>query len=352
MKRRDFVQSSFSMAMSLPFLKLPPLFRAMRMGIVVHSYALRWNSKVESQKYPGFRDAIGLMEHCHEIGAGGVQVMVRDWSQDFAKKVRDRREKLGLFLEGSISLPKHEGEVGAFERDVLSAKEAGASIVRTVCLSGRRYENFSSLQDFQDFKARSISSLKLAEPVVRKHKMRLAVENHKDWTAAELLGIMKSLGSEWVGVNLDFGNNVALMENPMEVVESLAPYTFTTHVKDMGVKEYADGFLLSEVPLGEGFLDLKGMFDRCRQHFADVNFNLEMITRDPLKVPCLSNEYWTTFPAAVPQTLATTLRTVRQHSFKTDLPEVSHLSAEDRLDAEEKNILTSLQYSKSQLGMS
>lgn len=352
MKRRDFVQSSFSMAMSLPFLKLPPLFRAMRMGIVVHSYALRWNSKVESQKYPGFRDAIGLMEHCHEIGAGGVQVMVRDWSQDFAKKVRDRREKLGLFLEGSISLPKHDGEIGAFERDVLSAKEAGASIVRTVCLSGRRYENFSSLQDFQDFKARSISSLKLAESVVRKHKMRLAVENHKDWTAAELLSIMKSLGSEWVGVNLDFGNNVALMENPMEVVESLAPYTFTTHVKDMGVKEYADGFLLSEVPLGEGFLDLKGMFDRCRRHFADVNFNLEMITRDPLKVPCLSDEYWTTFPAAVPQTLATALRTVRQHSFKTELPEVSHLSAEDRLDAEEKNIVTSLQYSKSQLGMS
>lgn len=352
MKRRDFVQSSFGMAMSLPFLKLPPLFRAMRMGVVVHSYALRWNSKVESQQYPGFRDAIDLIEHCYGIGAGGVQVMVRDWSKDFVKKVRDRREKLGLFLEGSISLPKHAGEVDAFEKEVLSAKEAGASIVRTVCLSGRRYENFSSLQDFRDFRAKSILSITLAEGVVRKHKMRLAIENHKDWKAAELMEIMKSIESEWIGVNLDFGNNVALMEDPMEVVQLLAPYTFTTHVKDMGVKEYADGFLLSEVPLGEGFLDLKEMFAVCRRHFPEVNFNLEMITRDPLKIPCLSDEYWSTFPGAVPQTLARTLRTVRKHDFKTDLPEVSHLASEERLAVEEQNILASFQYSKAQLGMS
>ena len=352
MKRRDFVQSGFSMAMSLPFLKLPPLFKAMRMGIVVHSYALRWNSKVESQHYPGFRNAIDLMEHCHEIGAGGVQVMVRDWSNDFVKQVRDTREKLGLFLEGSITLPKHSGEVDTFEKEVRAAKEAGASIVRSVCLSGRRYENFSSLQDFREFRAKSILSIELAEPVMRKHKMRLAIENHKDWKAAELVEILKSLGSEWVGVNLDFGNNVALMENPMEVVELLAPYTFTTHVKDMGVQEYSDGILLSEVPLGEGFLDLKKMFAVCRGHFSDVNFNLEMITRDPLKVPCLSDEYWSTFPEAVPQALARMLRTVRQNNYRTDLPEVSHLAVEERLAVEEQNILTSLQYSKSQLGMS
>ena len=33
----------------------------------------------------------------------------------------------------------------------------------------------------------------------------------------------------------------------------------------MGVEEYADGFLLSEVPLGEGILDLKGMVAALRK---------------------------------------------------------------------------------------
>ena len=333
-------------------MRLPGFFKAMRMGIVVHSYAMRWNSKVESEKYPGFKDAIDLIEHCHHIGAGGVQVVVRNWSSDFAKKVRDRREKLGLFLEGSIALPKNTADNRTFEQEVLAAKEAGAVILRTVCLSGRRYENFKSAEAFQEFRKNSIASLELAEPIVRKHKIRLAIENHKDWRAAELLEVLKNFDSEWVGVNLDFGNNVALMEDPWEVVEALAPFTFTTHVKDMGVLEYADGFLLSEVPLGEGFLDLKKMFDVCQKHFSEVNFNLEMITRDPLEIPCLTEDFWPTFAGLPPQALAKTLRMVRQNAFKTALPRVSHLEPEQRLAAEEKNIITCLEFSKTRLGMS
>lgn len=352
MKRREFLQASTRAAMALPFLRMPDFMKGMRMGIVVHSYASRWNSKSESSKYPGFKDAVDLMEHCHSIGAGGVQVNVRDWSDDFSKKVREARENLGLFLEGSIGLPKQKDDVKRFEKDIAVAKEAGATIVRTVCLSGRRYENFKSLAAFEEFARNSLLSLELAEPVVRKHKIRLAVENHKDWRAQELVDILKKIESEWVGTTVDFGNNMALIEDPMEVVRKLAPYVFTTHVKDMGVKEYDHGFLLSEVPLGEGVLDLKEMFAICRKHRADVNFNLEMITRDPLKIPCLTDEFWETFAGVEPRELARMLRLVRHRSFKTSLPEVSHLGTEERLSAEEQNIIASLQYSKSSLGMS
>lgn len=350
MKRRQFLEQTSRAAMALPFLHLPDFAAGMRMGIIVHSYAYRWNSRVESPKYPGFSDAVELMEHCHKIGAGGIQVIVRNWSRDFAREVRDRREKLGMYIEGSIGLPKTESDLPAFEKEVLAAKEAGADIIRTVCLSGRRYETFQSGEAFQNFKKNSIASLQWAEPVVRKHKMKLAVENHKDWRAEEMVGILKSLDSQWVGVNLDFGNNIALMEDPMEVVKALVPYLFTTHVKDMGVEEYADGFLLSEVPLGQGYLDLKEMFAICREHKPDVKFNLEMITRDPLKIPCLTDAYWATFTNVKPHDLARTLQSVRQNIYKTSLPEVSGLENEEKLELEEKNILTSLQYSKSELG--
>jgi 3-oxoisoapionate decarboxylase len=350
MKRRQFLEQTSRAAMTLPFLRMPALADGMRMGIIVHSYAHRWNSKVKSEKYPAFLDAIDLMEHCHNIGAGGIQVIVRDWTQDFASKVRDRREKLGLYIEGSIGLPKTESDIPAFEREIVAAKEAGAEITRTVCLSGRRYETFQSLGAFQEFKRNSIASLKWAEPVVRKHKMKLAVENHKDWRAAEMLTILRDLDSEWVGVNLDFGNNIALMEDPVDVVNALAPYLFTTHVKDMGVQEYADGFLLSEVPLGQGFLDLKKIFEVCKAHKRDVKFNLEMITRDPLKIPCLTDAYWSTFTDVRPQDMARALHLVRQNIHGASLPQVSGLRDELKLAVEEQNILTSLQYSKSQLG--
>ena len=76
--------------MSFPLPFLPENLKNVPMGVVVHSYGARWQSKENSQKYPAFADAIDMMEHCKQIGAGGVQVLVSGWADDFAKKVRDR----------------------------------------------------------------------------------------------------------------------------------------------------------------------------------------------------------------------------------------------------------------------
>ncbi len=349
--RRAFLQKAGlgTMALGLPTFSIPSFLKDVPMGIVVHSYASRWNAKQESKKYPGFHNALQLLEHCHQLGGGGIQVGVHDWSGDFAKEVRDKREQLGLYLEGSIGLPKNTGEVAAFEQEVKNAKEAGAQVLRTVCMSGRRYENFSSMEEFQQFREKSVSSLQLAEPIVRKHKVKLAVENHKDWLADELVNLMKNVDSEWIGVTLDFGNSIALMEDPMEVVQTLVPYIFSTHVKDMGVEEYADGFLLSEVPLGDGLLDLPKIVELCKKSNPKVTFNLEMITRDPLEIPCMTEDYWATFEGISGSNLARTMQMVRHHQYPKELPKVTQLKAEERLAKEEENIVSSLSYSKKHL---
>jgi sugar phosphate isomerase/epimerase len=350
--RREFLQKASAGAVALSITDLPStLLKTTAMGVVVHSYASRWNSKAESKKYPGFSNAIEMMEHCHSIGAGGVQVLVRDWDKDFAARVRSTREKLGLYVEGSIALPKSAQDVAAFEKEVISSKEAGAGVLRAVCLSGRRYETFHTATEFNEFRKNSIASLQLAEPVVRKHQVKLAIENHKDWRASELIDILKQIDSEWLGVTLDFGNSISLLEDPMEVVRTLAPRAFSTHVKDMGVAEYEDGFLLSEVPLGQGFLELKEIIDICRKYNPAITFNLEMITRDPLKIPCLQDEYWEVFEGVNGRELARTLRTVRERKYESDLPTVSQLTDEGRLAVEEQNILDSFAYSRDRLGL-
>ena len=352
MNRRNFIGGATMGAIGLTaFQNIPDFLKGKRMGIVVHSYWSRWNPKVESKKYPGFQNAMELIEHCHQIGAGGVQVGVKDWSLDFAKKVRDQREKLGLYLEGSIGLPNKPDDVAKFEQDVVNAKEAGVTILRTVASSGRRYEVYHSMEEYNTALKNAIASLQLAEPIAKKHKVKIAVENHKDWHAPELVGIIKKLDSEAVGVTLDFGNSIALLEDPMKVVQTLAPYIFSTHVKDMGVSEYADGFLLSEVPMGKGFLDLKKMVAICEEKNPNITFSLEMITRDPLEIPCLKSEYWATFDETKGSQLASALRMVKQNSFKGELPRISPLTADDKLAAEENNIIACLGYSKSELGL-
>lgn len=344
--RRKFLKAASFGALAMSFTHLPDFFKQEKMGIVVHSYAQRWQSKTASDKYPAFMDAIDFMKHCHAIGAGGIQVGVRDWKEDFAKKVRDHRERLCLYLEGSIALPKKQEDVASFDHEAKNAREAGASVLRTVSLGPRRYEALHSYHEFQEFQNNALTALQLAEPVLKKYRLRLAVENHKDWRAQELVDILKKVDSEWIGVTLDFGNSLALLEDPMYTAHTLAPFVFSTHIKDMAVDQYEKGFLLSEVPLGQGILDLQAIARLCRQHNPKVTFNLEMITRDPLEIPCLTHGYWTTLDGDSGMQLAPLLKLIREK--KTSLPRVGTLNAEELLSQEEKNVTLSLDYSKKQ----
>ena len=217
-------------------------------------------------------------------------------------------------------------------------------------LSGRRYETFATAAAFRRFAEASSHALSLAAPVVARHGIRLAVENHKDWRADELLAVLKRVGNDHVGVCLDTGNSIALLEDPMEVVETLAPRAFTTHFKDMGLEEYRQGFLLAEVPLGTGILDLPRVVRVVRAARPEIRLNLEMITRDPLKVPCLTEGYWATFPDLPGRHLAHTLSLVRDHPPSQPLPRISPLPLAEQLRAEDDNIRRCLAFARERLG--
>ena len=321
-----------------------------QMGVAIASYAARWTAKLSTTKHPKWISALDVIEHCHAIGSAGVQLSIRDWPGDFAAKVRDRREKLGLYLEGQVLLPRDEKDVERFSENLRQAREAGISILRTAA-GGRRYEDFESEAAFKRFKDRSWRSLTLAEPLLAKHSLKLAIENHKDWRVGELLELLKRLSSEHVGITLDTGNSIALLEDPMHVVESLAPHALTIHIKDMAVQEAEEGFLLSEVPLGEGFLDLPRIIESCRRHNPSVRFNLEMITRDPLRVPCLSERYFATMPEVRARELGRTLAMVRRHAARNPLPRTTGLNDEQRITLEDEHIARSFAFAKTKLSL-
>lgn len=353
MKRRNFIKNSSAgaLAMALP---LFPSFKGLdvetRFGVAEASFYLRSYGKTKSDVFPPFNNASEMIAHCNSLGFKGAQINVRDWDSGFAKKIRKQCEQLHFFLEGQMGLPKSEDEVERFDATVKVAKEAGVTIFRTACLSGRRYETFSSLEAFNTFQETAIASIKRAEPIMAKYKVKLAVENHKDWRAHEMIQVIRSVDSEWVGITLDTGNNLSLLEDPMEVVQLLAPYAISVHLKDMAVEEYEDGFLLSEVNLGEGFMDIPEMISTIRKYNPDIRFNLEMITRDPLKIPCLTKAYWTTFSEISAPELAHFLHQIKCKKEKQPLPVVSNLPLDEQLQLEIENNRTSLLYAKKAYG--
>jgi len=211
-----------------------------------------------------------LMALAASLGMAGAHGGMTDITFEWARRTRMLREELGVYLEIQTFLPREDPSV--FEHAVKVAKEAGASSLRVVCLLGRRYEMFDTREQWDEAVKGFHRQIAAAVPVVERHKMRLGIENHKDWRVDQQVGLLAEYSSEYLGVTLDTGNNLSILDNPEEAVEKLAPWTFNTHFKDMAVEETEDGFLMSEVPLGEGMLDLPRMVRAIRAARPDVHF--------------------------------------------------------------------------------
>lgn len=310
------------------------------MGVVQYSFSRSDKTK----------SALDFLEYCHSLGAGGVQVALDSTASEYAAKIRRRCQDLGMYFEAITSLPEKDN-LAEFEQRVVAAKQAGALCIRSACLPTRRYETFSTFDDWKKFTVDSRERLRLVLPILEKHKMLLGIENHKDWTADELAALLKEFSSEWLGACIDTGNNIALLDDPMEVVEKLAPYAVTTHIKDMAIDEYADGFRIAEVAMGRGVLDLKTIVATISHARPKAKFSLEMITRDPLEIPCLTEKYWITFPNRSGTDLARTLRLVRSHKPGEPLPQISKLDPAVRVSREEENVRKCLVYASQNLGL-
>ena len=290
-----------------------------------------------------------LMRLADEVGAAGAHGGMTDISFEWARRTRQMKEELDMYLEIQTFLPRPDPD--EFEHAVTVAKEAGASSLRVVCLLGRRYELMRSLDDWKQAVAGFHAQIAAAVPIVERHRMPLGIENHKDWRVEQQVALLEHYSSEYVGVCLDTGNNLAVLDDPMETVEKLAPWTFNVHFKDMAMEESETGFLLSEVPLGEGVLDLPRMVEVVRRARPDVQFSLEMIVRDPLLVPCLTDQYWESFDGVNGRALARMLTQIRARKTVRPLPRISGLTGEERLALEHEMVDRSIRYAAAELGL-
>ena len=107
--------------------------------------------------------------------------------------------------------------------------------------------------------------------------------------------------------------------------------------------------------MGEGILDLKQMVQTLRQKDPNMPFYLEMITRDPLKIPVFTDKYWVTFDDAYSslpgRDLAKILSMVRKNPPKKPLPRVTGLSPEAAVKLEDDNNLKCIEYARQVLSI-
>ncbi len=337
--RRAFLAST--LAPTLVAADEPP--PAANLGLLLYSFGIRSRQETPA----AFNDAARFIAFARARGANAVQLSLGRRTEAEATAVRRSAEAAGVAVEGIVSTPDDTAAGrDRFAAELATARGCGATVVRVVMLGGRRYEVFTKPDDYPAFARSAKAALERAEPLARAAGVKLAVENHKDFRTNEQLDLIRGIGSPWVGVCVDTGNNIALLEDPAAAVAALAPLAFTVHLKDMGLEESPDGFRLSEVPLGQGVLDLPAVVGTLRRANPRVRFQLEMITRDPLSVPCLSERYWATLGRVPGRDLARTLALAKRAAAarKEPLSRISHLTPAEQVAAEERNVRESFAF--------
>jgi sugar phosphate isomerase/epimerase len=350
--RRDFFYSVSALALLQTAKPAAPALKTF--GIAYTSFPIRMRQASQGADQTGGPaiPAEKFIDLCKSFGGDGCQMafsQLASTDDDYLKGIRQAAESKGMFLELSLGGRVLE-DSAELARVASVAQQLGVTRAR-VAINGRRYEEFFEMQKWKDFAHRWQQILLQVEPTLKQHKLTIGIENHKEWLVGELAGMLKKVSSPFLGACVDFGNNLALLEDSVEVAEALAPFAVTTHLKDMAVAPSEEGFLLSEVPLGQGILPLAKIMEVLRRGRADIRFCLEMITRDPLKVPYLEDKYWVTYEkrdeAKIQKFKANTL----SKAAKTPLPKVSGMSSQRMLAVEDDNIRRCVAYAKRTLGL-
>ena len=97
-----------------------------------------------------------------------------------------------------------------------------------------------------------------AVKVAEDNGVKLAMENHIDYTAEECVELLERVGSPHLGLNLDTGNFLRLLDDPVEGTRNLAEYVLATHIKDLKPVKGLDArewYFFSSTPVGDGLVN-------------------------------------------------------------------------------------------------
>ena len=166
----------------------------------------------------------------------------RRFDLDELRRLRARADELGVEIEpyvgGLFDLAGPDGDDARarFLASISAARLLGGPYVRAgygqLTVETSRFSRAVPLEQHLD---RLIASLRLAAPIARDEGVVVALENHCDFTGREIARVVEAVDSPALRTALDTGNGFTVFCDPADDLAALAPYTVTTHVKDMKI---------------------------------------------------------------------------------------------------------------------
>ena len=244
----------------------------MKIGVDTYSYHRFFGEIYPNQIDPPQRwEFDQSIDETIRLGADGISLetcFMPSFDKEYLTRIKEKLDEHNLErvvgwghpdgLEGG----KNQQAAKDIDRHLATCTKLGADVMRIVG-SSLTFRDEPHGPQIERISAILKESVKRAEDA----GVRLAIENHIDFTADEILEILANVDSKFLGVNFDTGNTLRVFEDPVEAAKKLARHTLATHVKDIqpGHGSPSDWTFWASAPAGSGIIDMPGVVAALRE---------------------------------------------------------------------------------------
>ena len=271
--------------------------KKMKLGLhtyTLHLWGLGQNWGIQADPRPKAMTLLQLMDRAVEWGLDGLHITGCDLeSKDDQRlaEVKNAAADHGLYLEYNFSLDEEFDPrlTDTIARGIDITEKIGADLAKLSLDIRRPRPLYGScfhpevMRQLCDVYDEVIAAL----PLLEKTGIRLALENHTETFADEILWLINRIDLPLVGACVDTVNAMGVLENPETAVEKLAPVAFSNHFCDHKLDRDQFGIRFHGVALGDGDIDCFKTYKTIRDNSPTdrITFEIEWdIGEDAIEV--------------------------------------------------------------------
>lgn len=270
----------------------------MKVGIDSYSYHRYFGEVSENEKKPskrmGYEDFLRRAVQLKVDGVSLETCFLESLDESYLKRLKEIIDRGSLEVVVAWGHPQgFEGgqkpqAVDDMRKHFQTCRILGSSVMRVVG---------SSLDHRNEPHAPQIERLtgifKECARMAGDEGVKLADENHFDFTTDEYLGLFQAVGSPHFGMCFDTGNCLRNGDDPVDSARRLGKYIFATHTKDV-TPLYGwnpkDWIFFACTPVGKGIINFPGIVEELEKqgytglYAVEVDYLHPMYRDDDLAV--------------------------------------------------------------------
>ena len=235
----------------------------MKVGIDSYCYHRFFGEVYDDQKKPSKQMTLpDFLKRAKDLGVDGVSLescFFPSFDASYLSEVKGMLDEYKFDrvfawghpdgLEGGKNKKAFDEMLKSFEY----AKAIGADVMRVVgsSLAFRHEAHGPQLEALTGM-------FKEASREAARQGVKIADENHIDFSSDEMLQLITNVDSPYFGINFDTGNFMRVQDDPVEGMRKLAKYVFATHIKDLKPEKGVsvnNWHFFATTPTGDGYVD-------------------------------------------------------------------------------------------------